>query len=55
MAEGSNAGHDRDILRPEYFGGTRLTTLCGFYTPFCLCGESHLLICKCCTNLAFLE
>ena len=28
---------------------------CGFYHLFCLCGESHLLICKCCTNFAFLE
>ena len=25
----------------------------GFYSSFCLCGDSHLLICKCCTNLAF--
>ena len=29
---------------------------CGFYTSFCfLCGESHLLICECCTNFGFPE
>ena len=27
----------------------------GFYLSFCLWGKSHLLICKCCTNLAFPE
>ena len=26
-----------------------------FYPLFCLCGESHLLICKRCANIAFLE
>ena len=26
-----------------------------FYPSFCLCGESHLLICECCTSLAFPE
>ena len=30
-----------------------LTWSCGFYTSLCLCGESHLLICKCYTNFAF--
>ena len=28
---------------------------CTFYHSFCLCGESHLLICECCTNFGFPE
>ena len=28
---------------------------CGFYSSFCSCGESYLLVCECCTNITFLK